>query len=82
MHIFYLTIYYTSACHLCELAEELVGSTLSADSYQLQKIDIADDESLLERYGARIPVLRQVGCEKELDWPFSREELLAYCEND
>ncbi len=36
--------------------------------WQVELIDIADSDGLIERYGQRIPVL---ACEAgELDWPF------------
>ena len=60
-----LTLYTTLGCHLCEHAETL----LEAAGCHFVSSDIAEDLTLLERYGTRIPVVRdsQGG---ELGWPF------------
>lgn len=36
----------------------------------VEHIDIAKDESLLLKYGTRIPVLRRTDNDLELGWPF------------
>lgn len=67
-------LYGTSACHLCEVAEALLAQVLAgfgaAEQPQIELIDVADSDALIERYGTRIPVLRRVGDGVELDWPF------------
>ncbi len=68
-------LYGTSACHLCEDAEALLLALRDAGlAFELQKIDIADDDALVERYGIRIPVLRLAGGEAELGWPFDLQQ--------
>lgn len=37
---------------------------------QFEKIDIANDDQLIERYGVRIPVLKRLSDGAELGWPF------------
>jgi hypothetical protein len=60
-----LRLYGTAGCHLCEEAESLLaGMGMAATA-----VDIAGDDGLLQRYGIRIPVLRD-GTGRELDWPF------------
>ena len=49
-----LTLYTTLGCHLCEHAETL----LEAAGCHFVSSDIAEDLTLLERYGTRIPVVR------------------------
>jgi len=66
-----LVLYGTRDCHLCEQAEAL----LHALGVSAAHIDIADDEELLARYGARIPVVRRPDNATELGWPFDRESL-------
>ncbi|MDZ7781781.1 MAG: glutaredoxin family protein [Halioglobus sp.] len=66
-----LQLYGTSACHLCELAEELVRNQLSADtSVRVELLDVSESDELFARYGLRIPVLRHPDG-RELDWPFT-----------
>jgi len=61
-----LLLYATQGCHLCEQAEALLQSV----DVRVESVEIADDENLLERYGARIPVVRRPETGEELDWPF------------
>ena len=41
-------------------------------------VDIAQSEELVERFGTRIPVLRRSDTGQELDWPFTRDQLLTF----
>jgi hypothetical protein len=65
-----LLLYHTAGCHLCELALEIVAPLCARSGWRLRLLDIADDEVLYERYGVRIPVLRDPKRELELGWPF------------
>ena len=61
-----LLLYGTRYCHLCGQAEaELHAAGLTADY-----VDIAEDDSLLEKYRMRIPVVLRVDNGAELGWPF------------
>lgn len=44
---------------------------------RVNKVDIATDDTLIERYGVRIPVLRSLAG-SELGWPFDAEQLGAW----
>jgi hypothetical protein len=76
-----LVLYTTEGCHLCEHAEvllqEFASSSTNAFDYRLDAIDISTDEGLVELYGIRIPVVRNLTTEKEVAWPFSVEDLLT-----
>lgn len=73
-----LFFYTTSRCHLCELAESLLVNTPMPEPIPVDVVDIAQSEELVERYGTRIPVLRRSDSGAELDWPFTREDLLTF----
>lgn len=77
-----LVLYTTSGCHLCEQARLLIEEQLaqSADDggWQLVLSDIADDASLMERYGIRIPVVQRADNGDELGWPFDRQSLAVF----
>ena len=73
-----LLFYTTSQCHLCELAEALLVSTPMPEPIPVDVVDIALSEELVERYGTRIPVLRRNDTGAELDWPFTRDQLLTF----
>lgn len=68
-----LTLLGTSACHLCEQAEDLLQQL----DVTYQKIDIAEQEQWQERYAIKIPVLLNMQNQKELCWPFDIDDIKA-----
>ena len=71
-------IYSTSACHLCELAHEmLIAAPGFGTAFKLEEVDISESDALVELYGIRIPVLQHPDG-GELGWPFSNTELYAF----
>ena len=70
-----LTLYSTDSCQLCDRAFQMLRSMPELRNIELDVVDIALDECLMERYGTRIPVLRSD--DAELDWPFNADEVLA-----
>ena len=65
----------TSACHLCDQAKQLLVLAQEAGAdFQYREEDIALQDSLFERYGELIPVLRKPNGD-ELNWPFEAAEL-------
>jgi hypothetical protein len=70
-----LVLYSTDGCHLCESAMRLLASMPELVRRPWSVVDIADDDTLLERYGTRIPVLAFQG--RELGWPFNADDVLA-----
>lgn len=71
-------LYSTPGCHLCELAREIVVPLLNAEQLQLEEIDIAESDELIERYGVRIPVLKSPQHTDELGWPFDTEQAIEF----
>lgn len=73
-----VTLYGTSACHLCEQAEALLLETLAIrPQWHYLKVDISESDQLFERYGLLIPVLA-LADGRELRWPFSAGALVAF----
>ncbi|AKH69743.1 Glutaredoxin-like domain (DUF836) [Spongiibacter sp. IMCC21906] len=69
----------TSACHLCELAEAVLANQLAQGyEWEVELIDIADNDHLLDQYGEKIPVLRDTVSGKELNWPFDEASVLSF----
>ena len=62
-----LVLFQRDDCHLCDLALDVLAA---ARVPEFDSVFIDDDEALEARYGVRVPVLRDVGREVELDWPF------------
>lgn len=73
-----LVLYTTSHCHLCEQAEALLVSLTIQYEITWIPVEIADDNNLIEKYGIRIPVIKRIDNYTEINWPFSREEIIDF----
>ena len=62
-----LILYQRDYCHLCDLALAVLAEARVPD-FDAGWID--DAPELEQRYGARVPVLRDARDGRELDWPF------------
>ena len=70
-----LILYQRDDCHLCDLALAVLAS---ARVPEFESVFIDDDAALEERYGVRVPVLRNDDTGMELDWPFDGEQLAGF----
>lgn len=71
-----LRLYTTLGCHLCSALEGWLDRLANAP-VRLERIEISDDETLMQRYGVRIPVLvDEQG--QELERGFEPERLAAW----
>ena len=70
-----LTLFQRDDCHLCDLA---LGVLAEARAPAFESVFIDDDPGLEERYGIRVPVLRDEDGGVELDWPFDTERVRAF----
>jgi hypothetical protein len=68
-------LYGTNACHLCEAAEAIILPIQQTLGFRLQKVDIAEDDTLIAQYGTKIPVLYCKQTKQVLDWPFDASQL-------
>ena len=69
-----LILYGTLGCHLCELAEQLLLPYVAA-GWQVELVDIAEDDALLAQFSLLIPVLEDVAATRHLAWPFDAHAL-------
>ena len=53
-----LTLYSTAGCSLCEKLLDILLALPEAAGFQLQVVDVAYNDELLDAYGENIPVLR------------------------
>jgi len=72
-----LFLYQRDHCHLCDLALEVLAA---ARVPEFESMFIDGDDALEERYGLRVPVLRDEQRGAELDWPFDESRLRALLE--
>lgn len=73
---FYL--YHTLGCHLCEEAEAVLEPLMAGLQCRYIKVDIADEDRLVDVYGVRIPVLVHCRSGLELGWPFDQVQAHAF----
>lgn len=75
-----VTLYTTLGCHLCEEARGLLDALTQELSLEIESVEIAASDDLMEKYGIRIPVVKKG--QQELGWPFTLEELHTFlCES-
>jgi hypothetical protein len=72
-----LVLYSTSACHLCEEAERLLGPWVAA-GLRIRVDDISDSDALFACYGLTIPVLKRCDTGAELNWPFDADAIARF----
>lgn len=63
-----LILYQRDDCHLCDLA---LAEMAKARVPEFESVFLDDVPELEDRYGWRVPVLRDDARDAELDWPFS-----------
>lgn len=73
-----LYLYTTLGCHLCEGAEKIMTECLSMDFFRIEKVEIADSDDMIEKYGTRIPVIRLESSSQDLGWPFDHQQLIDF----
>jgi hypothetical protein len=62
-----LILYQRDYCHLCDLALAVLAEARAPD---FDTVWVDDSVALEQRYGTRVPVLRDDANGRELDWPF------------
>ncbi len=70
-----LTLYQRDDCHLCDLA---LGLLAEVRAPEFESVFIDGDVALEQRYGIRVPVLRDEDRGVELEWPFDVEKLRRF----
>ena len=70
-----LTLYQRDDCHLCDLALALLAQVRAPE---FDSVFIDGDDALEERYGLRVPVLREETRGVELAWPFEADALRRF----
>jgi len=68
----------TSGCHLCDQAAEIIIVTMDPQLHQIEEVDIAFEDGLMEKYAVQIPVLVDEQSGAELGWPFDQHQLQTF----
>jgi hypothetical protein len=69
-----LILYQRDYCHLCDLALAVMAE---ARAPEFDSVWVDDSNELEQRYGTRVPVLRDARDGRELDWPFDAAAVRA-----
>ena len=69
-----ITLFTTLGCHLCDEALHMLQA-IQATGFEMNiiEVEIAESETLREKYGVRIPVVGVA--EDEIGWPFANNAL-------
>jgi len=70
-----LILYQRDDCHLCDQAIAVLAVARAPD---FDSVWVDDSPVLEQRYGTRVPVLRDRRDGRELDWPFDAAKLRAF----
>jgi hypothetical protein len=70
-----LILYQRDYCHLCDLALAVLAE---ARAPEFDSVWVDDTVELEQRYGTRVPVLRDERGSRELDWPFDAEAVRMF----
>lgn len=70
-----LILYQRDDCPLCDRALAVLAQARIPD---FESVWIDGDDVLEQRYGTRVPVLRDEASGTELDWPFDEPGLQAF----
>ena len=68
-------LYQRDDCDLCDQALEVLAGVRLPEP---DSVFIDGDDALEERYGVRVPVLRDATDGRELDWPFDADLVRAW----
>ena len=71
----------TEGCHLCDQAISLLVASIDPSEFEVDLVDIAFDDELMERFATRIPVLVDSRSKQSLDWPFDVQQLAQFIES-
>jgi Glutaredoxin-like domain (DUF836) len=70
-------LYQRDYCHLCDQALAVLAQARLPD---FDSVWVDDSQDLEDRYGTRVPVLRDVRDGRELDWPFDETAVRGFIE--
>jgi hypothetical protein len=70
-------LYQRDYCHLCDQALAVLAQARMPD---FDSVWVDDSQELEDRYGTRVPVLRDVRDGRELDWPFDETAVRGFIE--
>jgi len=71
----------TEGCHLCDQALPLLVEGIDPAKFEVDLVDIAFEDELMNQYATRIPVLVEPQTKQSLDWPFDAAQLAQFIQS-
>ena len=71
----------TEGCHLCDQALPLLVEGIDPAKFEVDLVDIAFDDELMDQFATRIPVLVDPQSRQALDWPFDAGQLAQFIQS-
>ena len=68
-------LYQRDYCHLCDMALAVLARARAPD---FDSVWMDDSAQLEQRYGKRVPVLRDARDGRELEWPFDAQAVRVF----
>ncbi len=67
---------------MCDDASNLLLPIIDQrlNTFELESIDIVENDKLMELYSISIPVLKRSDTQAEINWPFGTSELESFLE--
>lgn len=76
-------LFTTEGCHLCDEALVQLETLIAAGRpMDIEQVDIAESDALMETYGIRIPVIAIPARKDDIGWPFTPEEIEAFLDHE
>jgi glutaredoxin len=76
-----VVLYSRPGCHLCDQALQVLVAEQKDHPFELDEVDVQDDEDLEREYGIRIPVI-EVDGEERFEYEIDPEELSRIVRGD
>lgn len=76
-----LTLYIRTYCHLCDDMRAAISALHGQLDFELEEVDVDDDESLEARLGEKVPVLMR-GSQEICHYFFDESAFRSSLEND
>ncbi len=70
-----IALYSTSHCHLCDQAETMLKGLQCHYKFNYQVIEISENNTFLNLYELKIPVLKELDSQTEMNWPFDESDI-------
>lgn len=76
-----LTLYSSPECCLCDDALEIIREVAIDKAITAAKVNIFEDKQLLVKYRFTIPVVKDPESNREISWPFDKDQFINWVDS-